>query len=189
MTFNRDYLPAFGLGITQIMGYGTLMYAYAVLLPHMAIDLGLSLSQIFGVLSAGLLFGGIVSPLSGHLTDRFGGRWVMVGGSIVVGLAVVAMSQVTTWQQLFATILVAEGAGMFVLYNVAFAAVARLDLNVPAQRSISIITLFGGVASTIFWPLTLALYNAQGWQTTWVYLGVAYLVMWHTNPRRGAAWA
>lgn len=177
MTFNRDYLPAFGLGITQIMGYGTLMYAYAVLLPHMAIDLGLSLSQIFGVLSAGLLFGGIVSPLSGHLTDRFGGRWVMVGGSIVVGLAVVAMSQVTTWQQLFATILVAEGAGMFVLYNVAFAAVARLDLNVPAQRSISIITLFGGVASTIFWPLTLALYNAQGWQTTWVYLGVAYLVM------------
>ena len=36
MTWNRDYLPAIGLGITQIMGYGTLMYAYAVLLPHMA---------------------------------------------------------------------------------------------------------------------------------------------------------
>lgn len=54
MTFNRDYLPAIGLGVTQIMGYGTLMYAYAVLLPHMAADLDLSLSQIFGVLSAGL---------------------------------------------------------------------------------------------------------------------------------------
>jgi len=177
MTFNRDYLPAIGLGITQIMGYGTLMYAYAVLLPHMASDLGLSLSQIFAVLSAGLLFGGLVSPLSGYLTDRFGGRWVMVGGSIVAGLAPIAMSQVTTWQQLLVTILVAEGAGMFVLYNVAFAAVARLDLNVPAQRSISIITLFGGVASTIFWPLTLALFNAQGWQATWVILGAAYLIV------------
>ena len=177
MTWNRDYLPAIGLGITQIMGYGTLMYAYAVLLPHMATDFGLSLSQIFGVLSAGLLFGGLVSPLSGHLTDRFGGRWVMVGGSVVAGLALIAMSQVTTWQQLFVTILVAEGAGMFVLYNVAFAAVARLDLSVPAQRSISIITLFGGVASTIFWPLTLALFNAHGWQTTWVILGLAYLIV------------
>jgi len=177
MSFNRDYLPAIGLGITQIMGYGTLMYAYAVLLPPMAKDLGLSLSQVFGVLSAGLLFGGLVSPLSGHLTDRFGGRWVMVGGSVVAGLALVAMSQVTTWQQLLVTILVAEGAGMFVLYNVAFAAVARLDLSVPAQRSISIITLFGGVASTIFWPLTLALFNAYGWQTTWTILGIAYLVV------------
>lgn len=190
MKLNKDYLPAVGLGITQIMGYGTLMYAYAVLLPPMASDLGLSLSQIFGVLSAGLLFGGLISPLSGHLTDRFGGRWVMVGGSCVAGLALIAMSLVTSWQQLFVTILVAEGAGMFVLYNVAFAAVARLDLRVPAQRSISIIALFGGVASTIFWPLTLALYNAHGWQTTWAILGVAYLCVClplHAIVLRGGA--
>ena len=85
-------MPAIGLGITQIMGYGTLMYAYAVLLPHMATDLGLSLSQIFAVLSAGLLFGGLVSPLSGYLTDRFGGRWVMIGGSVVAGLALISPS-------------------------------------------------------------------------------------------------
>ncbi len=194
MRFNCDYLPAIGLGVTQIMGYGTLMYSYAILLPQMAPDLGVSLTQIFGVLSAGLLFGGLVSPLSGHLTDRYGGRWVMVGGSVVAGFALMAMSLVTTWHQLLVTILIAEGAGMFVLYNVAFAAVARLDLSVPAQRSISIITLFGGVASTIFWPLTLALFNAHGWQTTWVILGFAHLsvclgcvsnvveILWRRSP-------
>ena len=177
MKLNRDYFPAIGLGVTQIMGYGTLMYAYAVLLPHMAKDLDLSLSQIFGVLSVGLLFGGLVSPLSGYLTDRFGGRWVMVGGSVFAGLSLVAMSQVNTWQQLLITILVAEGAGMFVLYNVAFASVARLNLSVSTQRSISIITLFGGVASTIFWPLTLVLFNIHGWQLTWMILGAAYLIV------------
>ena len=143
MKLNRDYFPAIGLGVTQIMGYGTLMYAYAVLLPHMAKDLDLSLSQVFGVLSVGLLFGGLLSPLSGYLTDRFGGRWVMVGGTVFAGLSLVAMSQVNTWQQLLITILVAEAAGMFVLYNVAFASVARLNLSVSTQRSISIITLFG----------------------------------------------
>ncbi len=177
MRLNRDYFPAIGLGVTQIMGYGTLMYAYAVLLPHMAKDLDLSLSQIFGVLSVGLLFGGLVSPVSGYLTDCFGGRWVMVGGSVFAGLALVAMSQVNTWQQLLITILVTEGAGMFVLYNVAFASVARLNLSVSTQRSISIITLFGGVASTIFWPLTLALFNSHGWQLTWMILGAAYLIV------------
>ena len=177
MRLNRDYFPAIGLGVTQIMGYGTLMYAYAVLLPHMAKDLDLSLSQIFGVLSVGLLLGGLVSPVSGYLTDCFGGRWVMVGGSVFAGLALVAMSQVNTWQQLLFTILVTEGAGMFVLYNVAFASVARLNLSVSTQRSISIITLFGGVASTIFWPLTLALFNSHGWQLTWMILGAAYLIV------------
>ncbi len=174
---HRDHLPAIGLGITQIMGYGTLMYAYAVLLPHMAGDLGLSLSAVFGILSLGLFFGGLVSPIAGTLVDRFGGRWVMVCGSLIAGLSLMALSLVEGRNGLFAAILLAEGAGMFVLYNVAFASVARLDLKIPAKQSISIITLFGGVASTIFWPLTLALFNRLGWEATWVILGLAYLIV------------
>lgn len=66
---------------------------------------------------------------------------------------------------------------MFVLYPVAFAAVARLELGVSPQRSITVITLFGGVASTIFWPLTLALHDAVDWRSSWLILGSAYLVI------------
>ena len=172
----RDHLPAMSLGVSQIIGYGTLMYAYAILLPHMADDLGLTLSGVFGILSLGLFFGGLVSPIAGKLVDRHGGRWVMTLGSVVAAFAVMALSLVDGTQGLFLTILVAEAAGMFVLYNVAFASVARLDLAIPPQKSISIITLFGGVASTIFWPLTLALYNALGWQTTWLVLGIILLL-------------
>lgn len=174
---SRDYWPAIGLGVSQIMGYGTLYYAYAILLPHMAEDLGLSLSRIFGVLSVALLIGGVLAPVAGRLTDRFGGRPVMTFGSLVAGLSLIALSRVTGQASLLVTIIVAEAAAMFVLYPVAFAAVARLDLSLPAQRSISIITLFGGVASTVFWPLTLALYTAMDWRATWVILGVAYLVV------------
>jgi MFS family permease len=174
---SRDYVPAIGLGLTQIVGYGTLMYAYAVLLPRMAEDLGLSLSFVFGVLSLALFAGGLVSPLAGHLVDRFGGRWVMTGGSVVAGLALMLLGFVNGPVGLFCAVLLAEAAGMFVLYNVAFASVARLDLGVPAQRSISIITLFGGIASTVFWPVTLWFYNVFDWQTTWVILGVLYLIV------------
>ncbi len=177
LRLDRDYLPAIGLGISQIMGYGTLMYAYAILLPEMAKDLGLTLSEVFGILSIGLFLGGATAPVAGKLVDRFGGRWVMTGGSLVAGLALMGMSLVEGRGGLLLFILLAEGAGMFVLYNVAFAAVARLDLRVPPQRSISVITLFGGVASTIFWPLTLALFNRVGWESTWIILGAAYLVI------------
>jgi len=171
------YAPAIGLGVTQIVGYGTLMYAYAVLLPLMATDLGLSLSTVFGILSLGLFFGGLSAPVAGILVDRFGGRWVMTIGSVVAGLSLMSLSLVTGQYGLLVAILLAEGAGMFVLYNVAFASVTRLDIDVPAQRSISIITLFGGVASTIFWPLTLAISERAGWQTTWVVWGLTMLVV------------
>ena len=173
----RDHWPAIGLGISQIVGYGTLMYAYAILLPHMAEDLGLSLSGVFGILSLGLFFGGMLSPVAGKLVDRFGGRWVMTLGSVVAAGSVMSLGHVQTTTGLLIAILLAEGAGMFVLYNVAFASVARLDLSLPPQTSISIITLFGGVASTIFWPLTLALYTAMGWQSTWTVLGIALLLI------------
>ena len=177
MTATRaDYLPTIGLGVTQIIGYGTLMYAYAVLLPIMAEDFGLSLSSVFGILSLGLLFGGLVSPLAGMLVDRFGGRYVMSLGSLVAGLAIFSLCTVEGPYGLFAAIVLAEMAGMCVLYNVAFASVARLESPVPATRAISIITLFGGVASTIFWPLTLWLEGRAGWEVTWMLYG-AFLIL------------
>lgn len=172
---HRDYTPAIALGITQIMGYGALYYAYAILLPEMAGDLGMDLTSIFGVLSLALFFGGFLAPVAGKLTDRYGGRMVMTIGSLASGAALMLLGLVAGPVSLFVVILLVEAGAMFVLYNVAFAAVARLDLSVPTQRSISVITLFGGVASTIFWPLTLWIFNSVGWATTWVILGAAYV--------------
>lgn len=177
MTLNRDYLPAIGLGVTQIMGYGVLYYAYAILLPKIAHPLGLTLSGIFGVLSLALFVGGLMSPVAGILTDRFGGRLVMTGGAFIAGFATMTLALVEGRVGLFTSILVIEAAAMFVLYPVAFAAVARLDLSVTPQSSITIITLFGGVASTVFWPFTLALYEAVDWREAWLILGAVYLVI------------
>lgn len=173
----HPYWPSIGLGITQIMGYGALYYAYAILLPEMAVDLGMSLSTAFGILSLALFFGGAMAPVAGHLVDRFGGRYVMTLGSLVAGLALLGFAWVNGRGSLFAVVLVTEAAGMCVLYNVAFASIVRLRSPLRPSVMISIITLFGGVASTIFWPATLALYNALDWRDTWIVLGAAYLVV------------
>lgn len=174
---HRDHWPAVGLGVSQIMGYGVLYYAFAILLPKMAGTLDLTLSGIFAVLSLALFLGGFMSPVAGILTDRFGGRFVMTGGALAAGLATMTLSLAEGRVGLFASIVLVESAAMFVLYPVAFASVSRLDLTISPQRSITIITLFGGVASTIFWPLTLALYETIDWRSAWVILGGAYLVV------------
>ncbi len=52
----KYYMPVCGLGLTQIIGYGTLLYSYAVLLPIMADELGLGPSDAFGLLSIGFFW-------------------------------------------------------------------------------------------------------------------------------------
>jgi len=51
------------------------------------------------------------------------------------------------------------------LYEPAFAVVTRAFTRHP-RRAIAVLTLFGGFASTVFWPLGQALIDASGWRET-----------------------
>jgi predicted MFS family arabinose efflux permease len=53
------------------------------------------------------------------------------------------------------------------LYEAAFATINR-KLDAGAPRGISTLTLFAGFASTIFWPLTLAISSRLGWRGTYL---------------------
>lgn len=176
-TFNKDFLPAMALGITVTIGYGTVYYAYSILLPYMAKDLGISLSKAFGFLSIGMLIGGLILPVLGYIVDRFGGKWLMTIGAVLSGLTLMPLAFVTNNYELLGAIILAEIFGLSILYSVAFPSVARLKLSVTPKESISVITLFGGVASAIFWPSTLALYQNIGWANTWLLWGVVLIVI------------
>nr|CAD6418754.1 MFS transporter [Rhizobium sp. Q54] len=54
------------LGLTQIVGYGTLYYSFGVLAPAMAEDFGISTDFVFGLLSGALLAGGALAPKAGR---------------------------------------------------------------------------------------------------------------------------
>jgi hypothetical protein len=58
------------------------------------------------------------------------------------------------------------------LYDPAFATLSRISGDAPARtrRAISFLTLPGGFASTVFWPLTLFLLQSYDWrETAWMY--------------------
>ena len=74
------------LGITQIIGYGTLYYSFSILAPGMAADLGLSLSQVFGVFSVSLFIGGLSATYLGKQMDQIGAATIMTIGSVLAAL-------------------------------------------------------------------------------------------------------
>ena len=161
-----------GLGVTQIVGYGTLYYSFSILAPDMARDFGLSVEWMFGALSVALLIGGLISPSLGKWIDQFGAGRVMTAGSLVSAMAFVACALSPNRPSFVAALIVVQVAANFVQYGAAFALLVQIAPNV-AQRSITYLTLIAGFASTIFWPVTTALHGWLSWQQ--VYLVFAAL--------------
>lgn len=155
------------LGVTQIVGYGTLYYSFGTLAPDVAKDFGISAEWVFGALSVALLVGGLVSPWIGRWIDSFGAGRVMTVGSTLAALALAA-GAISPNEETFVVALVAmQIAANSVQYGAAFALLVQLSPNV-AQKSITYLTLIAGFASTIFWPITSALHVALTWREVYL---------------------
>lgn len=160
------------LGVTQIVGYGTLYYSFGILAPAMARDIGWSAEWVFGALSVALLAGGLVAPWTGRWLDRFGAGRVMAAGSLAAGAALIAAALAPAAPAFVAALVAIEIASTFVQYGAAFPLLVQRHPG-TAQRSILYLTLIAGFASTLFWPLTTWLHEAMSWRG--VYLVFAAL--------------
>ncbi|KJC51031.1 transporter [Bradyrhizobium sp. LTSP885] len=171
----RRVVVALGLG--QLISWGATYYLIGGFGEQIGADLGWSRDIVYGGFAAALLVMGVASPLVGRLVDRRGGRDVMVVGAVVnaIGCAGLALShQVATYYAFWIVL----GLGMrLTLYDAAFAALARIG-GPEARRAMSGITLLGGLAATVFWPLGHILSEHSGWRTALlVYAGCALLTI------------
>ncbi len=153
------------LGITQIIGWGTTIYALGVLGRPIAHDTGWSNTLVFGGLTAGLLASGAVSMPVGRWIDRRGAREVMSIGSALVALSLALVACAHSPATYLAAWVVVGVAMRLTLYDAAFAALVQYSPS-RGRRAISLLTLMGGLASTVLWPTGAALEFFYGWRTT-----------------------
>jgi predicted MFS family arabinose efflux permease len=155
------------LGVTQIVGYGSLYYAFSVLAPDIAESFGWSAEWIFGALTVSLLLGGLVAPFAGRLLDMIGAARGMSLGSLLVSAALVLMALAPSGPLFTLALMLMEMASTLVLYAAAFAVLVQLG-GQKAQASITHLTLIAGFASTLFWPLTALISGELGWRGTYL---------------------
>lgn len=170
------YATATILGLTQILGYGSTFYLLAVLALPISKETGWSFDWIAAGLSIGLFLGGLSAPLIGRAIDRYGGRPVLTFGSlcIAVGLAGIGMSTHVLMYWLAWGIV---GFGMAAsLYEAAFSALGHWYRD-EARAPITVVTLWGGFASTVCWPLSAYLVAMAGWRETCLIYAVANLLL------------
>ena len=153
------------LGITQIIAWGTTLYALGVLGKPIAIDTGWSQALVYGGLTVGLLASGAASVPVGRWIDRRGGREVMCCGSLLAAVSLALLASARTPTAYLAAWVLVGIAMRLTLYDAAFAALVQLSPT-RGRRAISLLTLYGGLASTLLWPAGAALEFIYGWRMT-----------------------
>ncbi|MTW10613.1 MFS transporter [Pseudoduganella eburnea] len=164
------------LAVTQITSWGMLYYAFGVLATRIQADLALSASQTFGAFSWCVLVAGLAATPVGIAIDRHGGRWIMVLGSVAAAVGLWVMASAGSFSGYVVAWSVLGVAMSLTLYEAAFATLNRLVMS-DAAKAISTVTLVGGLASTVFWPLTEALATRVGWRDTLMIYAVVQVVL------------
>lgn len=179
------------LGLTQIFAWGSSYYLLGVLAKPIAEETGWSLTVVVGGVSLGLLAAGVVSPWIGRAIARHGGRPVLAASSLLLaaGLALLGLAQnLPAYLAAWLVIGLGMGAG---LYDAAFATLGRY-YGESARRAITTLTLWGGFASTVCWPISAFLVESVGWrEACFAYaalqLALALPAHWFLLPRARAA--
>jgi MFS family permease len=153
------------LGITQIITWGTTLYALGVLGRPIAEATGWSQSLVFGGLTVGLLASAAVSTRIGRDIDRYGGQKIMALGSLLMAIGLLVLALVESPEAYLAAWALLGISMRMCLYDAAFAALVQVTPS-RGRRAISYLTLFGGFASSLFWPIAHILNTAYGWRAT-----------------------
>jgi MFS family permease len=159
----RRWIVVSALGIGQILAWGSSYYLLAVLAVPIARDTGWSPTWIVGGLSLGFLVSGFVSPSVGGAIERFGGRPILMTSAVLLAVGLLGLGLAPNLPS-FVAAWILVGCGMSCgLYDPAFSTLGRI-YGEAARPLITGVTLWGGFASTVCWPISAFLTDHLGWR-------------------------
>jgi MFS family permease len=162
-------------GLMTCVGFGS-MLSLAVFMPLISDAMGWSRAGVSAAATLNFICLGAAAFFWGSMSDRYGTRIVILAGSILLGIGLIAASRAQTlWQfQLLFGVIIGFASGSFYAPMVA-AASAWIDKH----RSLAVALVSAGMAVA---PVTVApfaswLSAAYDWRTAMVVIGIAAWVL------------
>ena len=164
------------LSLAQLITWGSGFYGFALFMGPMEAALGMDRAQSSLAFSLALLGEGVMAFVVGRWVDQGHARRVMTLGSLAVGLCFVAHRWVDSVAGFYAVWSCMGLAWAATLYTPAFTVLTQ-RYGSAYRRAIITMTFLGGLASTVFIPLTAALVEHWGWRDAlWVLAALNALV-------------
>lgn len=176
------------LSLAQLVTWGSVFYTFALLLEPVERELGLTRAQSSLAFSLALLAEGVCAYPVGRWIDRGHERAVMTGGSLLVAAGLAWHAFIGSVASFYAVWLLLGAALAGTLYTPVFAVVTRRYPQ-DFRRAIITMTFLGGLASSVFIPLSAWLISALGWRHALLVLAAVHLLLCvplHAIVLRGA---
>lgn len=149
--------------MSLLVSWGSLYYSFTVLAGPMQKELQCSAGTVAGAFSFALLVWGMATYPVGRALNHWGGRAVMSLGSLFAVAAFLGLHSVSSVWAFYALWGLLGAAMALTLYEPAFAVIVQ-SFSAGHRRRIGWLTIVGGMASTIFWPLSHYLDAHFGWR-------------------------
>lgn len=174
--YRRDGWPLVAmLSFAQLVSWGTIFYGFPLFVVPMEAELGWSRGTLNGALSLGLLVAGVAAYPVGRRIDSHGGRAVMTLGSLLAVLLCIAWAFVGDPVVFYAIWIGLGLAQACTLYPPVFAVLTRM-FPADFKTRITVLTLAGGFASTVFIPVIAWAIEALGWRNALLLMAGCNLV-------------
>ena len=187
-TAGHDRRLVLWLSLAQLITWGSVFYTFALLLAPVERELGLTRAQSSLAFSLALLAEGVFAYPVGRWIDRGHERAVMTGGSLLVAAGLAAHAFIQSAAAFYAVWFVLGAALAGTLYTPVFAVVTRRYPN-DFRRAIITMTFLGGLASSVFIPVSAWLIAHLGWRNALLVLAAIHLLVCvplHAVGLRGA---
>lgn len=168
------WIVAAGFGLEALIG-GLIFHAYGAYVVVLREEFGWSKTMLSAAFSMARAESGILGPVQGWLTDRFGPRALIRSGMLIFGAGFMLMSQIATPAGFFLTFfLIALGSSLGGYLPIGVAIVAWFRRHRALALSVSATGMGVGGLLT---PLVVASFDRVGWRWTALLSGVLVLLV------------
>ena len=157
--------------------HGTFNRGFTLYILPIRNELGLSVTAISLAEMLGRLEGGVLGPVMGYLTDRFGAGAILVFGGLMSGLGFIFLSQTNS---LFVFMVIFVGmlsVGFRSGYNNATLAAVNQWFRRQRSLAMSIVAAGNGLGGAVLAPLEGLMVASLGWRTAALVSGLGILVV------------
>ena len=149
----------------------------SIFLKPLTADLGVSRGVFSLVRSGEGLIGAGVAPLVGQLVDRYGGRWLLAIGAVIVGVGYLLLGQVESFTQFVVVRLTFVTLGDAMMGSmVVNIVIAQWFLRLRG-RALAFSSMGIGFAKVCMPIVAASLIVWLGWRQTWMVFGLVAVVL------------
>ena len=160
------------------MAYQSTMFTYGMtaFITPIAVTSGWSYSQISLASSVRGLEIGALDPLAGMLVDRYPLRWLMIGGSVIIAIGVIVISQSPPSLGIFFLGFLIAGLGTSFCQNIVPQTVLARWFHKNIGKAAGFLSV-GFALGGLFVPLLTRGIDSIGWQPMLLYLALGSVAL------------